>query len=117
MWNLFESKNKSDKTPAANMENQNPVVETNTRGRGEIFDYKVWECIVCGFVYDEYYGCPEEGLAPGTHWADIPDDWSCPDCGVAKEDFEMIECSRLSAAQKKQFVSNALAQQQNPENL
>ena len=32
-----------------------------------------------------------EGIAPGTRWADIPDDWECPDCGVAKADFEMVQ--------------------------
>ena len=50
-----------------------------------------WQCMVCGFVYDEAKGLPEEGIAPGTGWDDIPDDWECPECGVGKEDFEMIE--------------------------
>ncbi len=54
-------------------------------------DMKVWQCIVCGFVYDEAKGLPEEGIAPGTRWEDIPAGWSCPDCGVAKADFEMAE--------------------------
>ena len=52
---------------------------------------KVWECIVCGFIYDEAKGIPEDGIAPGTRLEDIPEDWSCPDCGVAKADFEMVE--------------------------
>jgi rubredoxin len=52
---------------------------------------KTYLCIVCGFVYDEALGLPEEGIAAGTRWADIPEDWMCPDCGVAKSDFEMIE--------------------------
>ena len=52
---------------------------------------KKWECIVCGWVYDEAKGDPESGLAPGTRWEDVPDDWICPDCGVGKDDFEMIE--------------------------
>ena len=51
---------------------------------------QTWQCIVCGFIYDETKGLPAEGIAPGTKWADIPEDWSCPDCGVAKADFEMI---------------------------
>lgn len=51
--------------------------------------FNVWECLVCGWVYDEAKGSPEDGLAPGTRWADIPDDWLCPECGVGKEDFEM----------------------------
>jgi len=50
-----------------------------------------WECIVCGWVYDEAKGDPDSGIVPGTKWEDIPDDWVCPDCGVGKEDFEMIE--------------------------
>ena len=51
---------------------------------------KTWECIVCGFIYDESKGIPEDGIAPGTPFEQIPDDWSCPDCGVAKSDFEMV---------------------------
>jgi rubredoxin len=47
--------------------------------------------MVCGFIYDEELGLPEEGIAPGTRWDEIPEDWSCPDCGVSKEDFEIIE--------------------------
>ena len=49
-----------------------------------------WECIVCGLIYDEKEGWPDDGIAPGTKWADVPDDWTCPDCGVGKEDFELI---------------------------
>ena len=36
---------------------------------------KKWQCVVCGFVYDEQAGLAEEGIAPGTRWEDIPDDW------------------------------------------
>ncbi len=49
-----------------------------------------WECIVCGLIYDEKHGWPEDGIPAGTKWADVPDDWLCPDCGVGKEDFELI---------------------------
>ncbi|MBL6699720.1 MAG: FAD-dependent oxidoreductase [Luminiphilus sp.] len=49
-----------------------------------------WECIVCGLIYDEKEGWPEDGIAPGTKWEDVPEDWSCPDCGVGKDDFEII---------------------------
>ena len=52
---------------------------------------KKWECVVCGFIYDEAVGLPEEGIAAGTRWEDIPEDWECPECGVSKEDFEMVE--------------------------
>ncbi|MCA9717603.1 MAG: rubredoxin [Myxococcales bacterium] len=54
-------------------------------------DYKKYECSICGHVYDEAEGDPDSGIAPGTRWADIPDDWACPDCGVGKEDFELME--------------------------
>ena len=52
---------------------------------------KVWECLVCGWLYDEAKGWPEDGIAPGTAWKDVPDDWLCPECGVGKDDFEMVE--------------------------
>ena len=52
---------------------------------------KRWQCVVCGWIYDEAEGAPEEGIAPGTAWDDVPDDFICPDCGVGKEDFEMVE--------------------------
>jgi len=52
--------------------------------------YRTWMCVVCGFIYDELAGLPEEGIAPGTRWEDIPDTWTCPDCGVTKDDFEMM---------------------------
>ncbi len=52
-----------------------------------------WQCQICGFIYDEAAGLPEESIAPGTLWADIPDDWSCPDCGADKSDFEMLPLS------------------------
>jgi rubredoxin len=45
-------------------------------------------CTVCGYVYDEAEGIPEDGIAPGTKWEDLPDDWVCPLCGVGKSEFE-----------------------------
>mgnify|MGYP005654095323 CR=1 FL=1 len=56
-------------------------------------DYKKWECIVCGLIYDESEGWPEDGIEPGTKWEDVPEDWICPDGGVGKEDFDMVEIS------------------------
>ncbi|EJL6785349.1 FAD-dependent oxidoreductase [Vibrio sp. D415a] len=50
-----------------------------------------WLCIICGLIYDEAQGWPSDGIAPGTAWEDVPDDWLCPDCLVGKADFEMIE--------------------------
>ena len=45
-------------------------------------------CRACGYVYDEQDGDPDGGLAPGTRYEDIPDDWACPLCGVSKQDFD-----------------------------
>jgi rubredoxin len=54
-------------------------------------DFKTWQCRTCGYIYEEKKGDPAEGLAAGTRWKDIPDDWVCPMCGTAKSDFDMIE--------------------------
>lgn len=51
---------------------------------------KTYVCIVCGFVYDESLGRPEDGIAPGTRWDEVPLDWACPDCGVTKAEFEAV---------------------------
>jgi len=45
-------------------------------------------CSVCGFVYDEELGLPEEGINPGTTWEEVPEDFLCPVCGVGKSEFE-----------------------------
>ena len=49
--------------------------------------YKKWECIACGYIYDEELGDEEERFSPGTRFEDIDDDWFCPDCGATKEMF------------------------------
>jgi rubredoxin len=50
-----------------------------------------WMCLICGWIYDEAAGLPDEGIAPGTRWEDVPPNWTCPECGARKEDFEMVE--------------------------
>jgi rubredoxin---NAD+ reductase len=52
-------------------------------------EYKKYICSLCGYIYDEAAGDPDSGLAPGTRFEDIPDDWMCPDCGVSKTMFEL----------------------------
>ncbi|MFM0648345.1 rubredoxin [Paraburkholderia bryophila] len=54
-------------------------------------DFKQWVCVICGWIYDEAAGLPEENIAPGTRWADVPADWRCPLCDVGKEDFALVE--------------------------
>lgn len=50
-----------------------------------------YECTVCGYVYDEDEGDPDNGIEPGTAWEDIPDSFTCLICGVEKDDFEPVE--------------------------
>ena len=66
------------------------VLSSMTEAVASAAAYRTWMCVVCGFIYDEAAGLPEEGIAPGTRWEDIPDTWTCPDCGVTKDDFEMM---------------------------
>jgi rubredoxin len=50
-----------------------------------------WRCTVCDYIYDPEVGDPENGVAPGTAFEDVPDDWVCPECGVEKDMFEPEE--------------------------
>ena len=50
-----------------------------------------YRCTVCGYVYDPEAGDPDNGVDPGTAFADLPDDWSCPECGAEKDLFEPVE--------------------------
>jgi rubredoxin len=61
----------------------------NGSGKGGKMDK--YECTLCGYIYDPEKGDPENGVDPGTAFEDIPDDWVCPVCGAAKEDFEKVE--------------------------
>lgn len=53
--------------------------------------FRKYICVICGFIYNEEEGFPEEGIEPGTRWEDVPVTWSCPDCGATKDDFELLE--------------------------
>lgn len=50
-----------------------------------------WVCVNCGYTYDPELGDPDSGIAPGTAFEDIPEDWNCPACGMVKADFELME--------------------------
>ncbi len=50
-----------------------------------------WRCLLCSYVYDPAVGDPDNGVEPGTPFESIPDDWVCPLCGAAKDEFEMVE--------------------------
>ena len=59
--------------------------------------YRQYICHACGYIYDEAVGDPDSGLMAGTRYEDIPDDWSCPLCGVTKADFSLYEAPSLDA--------------------
>jgi rubredoxin len=48
---------------------------------------KKYRCTICGYIYDEAEGDPDNGIAPGTKWEDLPADWVCPMCGAGKDEF------------------------------
>ncbi len=52
---------------------------------------KKYKCQVCGYLYDPEMGDPDGGIPPGTPFEDIPEDWTCPICGVTKDDFEVVD--------------------------
>lgn len=54
-------------------------------------DKMKYVCNLCGYVYDETVGDPDSGIAAGTKWEDIPEDWVCPLCGATKEDFSQVD--------------------------
>ncbi|RFO96520.1 rubredoxin [Rhodoferax lacus] len=74
-------------------------------------DYLQYICNACGLIYDEALGDPDSGLAPGTRFADIPEDWSCPLCGVGKADFTLylppsLEALKASASAASPAVAS-----------
>ena len=58
---------------------------------------KKYECGACGYIYDPAVGDPDGGIAPGTAFEDIPDDWVCPICGLGKDVFVPVEDSTENA--------------------
>jgi len=52
---------------------------------------KKWECTSCGYIYDPEAGDPDGGIAPGTPFEELPEDWVCPDCGASKDMFVVME--------------------------
>ncbi len=50
-----------------------------------------WECLACGYIYDPAAGDPDNGIAAGTAFEDLPDDWVCPECGAEKDMFQKLD--------------------------
>ena len=65
------------------------IIENLIQGADAVA-FKKYRCLVCDFIYDEELGWEEDDIAPGTLWEDVPEDWYCPDCGIGKEDFELM---------------------------
>lgn len=57
---------------------------------GGVLRMDKYECTICGYIYDEAEGNPDNGVAAGTKWADLPADWVCPLCGADKDSFEKM---------------------------
>ncbi|HHW41376.1 MAG TPA: High molecular weight rubredoxin [Syntrophomonadaceae bacterium] len=68
-----------------------PAVPTDKQERKETEQMAKYECTVCGYVYDPAEGDPENGVAPGTAFEDLPEDWVCPVCGAGKDEFEKVD--------------------------
>jgi rubredoxin len=70
------------------------VVENNgrklaqTRKQKEVALMDKYVCTICGYIYDPALGDPDNDVAAGTAWEDVPEDWVCPICGAGKDDFE-----------------------------
>jgi rubredoxin len=67
---------------------QQPVAEKKADAPVADPGTQKYQCSVCGYVYDPALGDPDSGIAPGTAFKDLPDDWVCPVCGVSKDEFE-----------------------------
>lgn len=65
-----------------------------------------YTCSVCGYVYDEAIGDSERGIAPGTKWEDVPEDWNCPLCGALKADFIEEKINTEPARQELSAAEN-----------
>ena len=68
-------------------------IEKKPKVKSEMGDQemKKYKCIMCGYIYDPAVGDPDNGVAAGTAFEDLPDDWVCPECGVGKDEFEPVE--------------------------
>lgn len=72
--------------PLPGVDNSINTIIKNTKP----MENEAYECTVCGYIYNPAVGDPENGIAPGTKFEDLPKDWACPLCGVGKEEFQKI---------------------------
>jgi rubredoxin/flavin reductase (DIM6/NTAB) family NADH-FMN oxidoreductase RutF len=62
-----------------------------TKSRQGVKEMKKYKCLMCGYIYDPAVGDSDNGVAAGTAFEDLPDDWTCPDCGAGRDEFEPVE--------------------------
>jgi rubredoxin len=67
------------------------ISKVSSKESPAVTESRTWMCLICGWIYDESVGDAEHGLAPGTKWDAVPMNWTCPECGARKEDFEMVQ--------------------------
>lgn len=72
---------------------------------------KEYVCTICGYVYSEAGGSPESGIAPGTKWEALEEDWACPICGAAKSDFEE-QATKPKATKKMPAYDTAILEEE-----
>ncbi len=70
---------------------------------------KKYVCAICGYIYDEAAGIPEKGIAPGTRWENLPDDWTCPLCGASKSEFKEQTAGETKQAVKTESIAQIKA--------
>jgi len=63
---------------------------THTGIRESMTDSPKYQCNICGYVYDPAVGDPSQSVEPGTPFSELPDDWTCPECGAGKEEFTQL---------------------------
>ena len=68
-----------------------PTISRTQSLNRDTISMKKYMCLICGWIYDEETGWPEDNIKPGTKWDDVPMNWTCPECGARKDDFEMVE--------------------------
>ncbi len=66
------------------------VTQSKTQVTKNEMTLKTWMCLICGWIYNETVGDPDHGIEPGTPWESVSMNWTCPECGARKEDFEMV---------------------------
>jgi len=68
-------------------------IEKKPKAKLEKGDQKMkkYKCLMCGYIYDPAVGDPDNGVAAGTAFEDLPDDWVCPECGAGKDEFEPVK--------------------------